>query len=158
MQVKSSPIEGRSKYTMRTANHRILPLNLDNLRPLHIVRAIASVLVLVLVGNSVAFAAFKAGDPVKLQQKLTTLGIGSKVRATELDGSSVTGKLAAVRDDGFDLSVKKGGPPLTLAYSQVARVDHQLSTGASVGIVVVCVVGVVAVIAVVVGIHIKNSI
>jgi hypothetical protein len=126
-------------------------------RPTHIVRAIASVLALVLLGNSVAFAALKAGDPVKLQQKLTTLGIGNKVRATELDGSSVTGKLAAVRDDGFDLTVKKGRPPLTLAYSQVARVDHQLATGASIGVVVVCVVGVVAVIAVVVGIQMRKN-
>ena len=142
---------------MRTANHRILPLNFDSLRPLHAVRAIASVLALVLLGNSVAFAALKAGDPVKLQQKLTTLGIGNKVRATEVDGSSVTGKLAAVRDDGFDLTVKKGRPPLTLAYSQVARVDHQLATGASIGVVVACVVGVVAVIAVVVGIQMRKN-
>ena len=142
---------------MRTANHRILPLNFDSLRPLHAVRAIASVLALVLLGNSVAFAALKAGDPVKLQQKLTTLGIGNKVRATEVDGSSVTGKLAAVRDDGFDLTVKKGQPPLTLAYSQVARVDHQLATGASIGVVVACVVGVVAVIAVVVGIQMRKN-
>jgi hypothetical protein len=128
-----------------------------HVRPTHIVRAIASVLTLVLLGNSVAFAALKAGDPVKLQQKLATLGIGNKVRATELDGSSVTGKLAAVRDDGFDLTVKKGRPPVTLAYSQVARVDHQLNTGASVGVVVVCVVGVVAVIALVVGIQMRKS-
>ena len=128
-----------------------------HVRPTHIVRAIASVLALVLLGNSVAFAALKAGDPVKMQQKLTTLGIGNKVRATELDGSSVTGKLAAVRDDGFDLTVKKGKPPVTLAYSQVARVDHQLSSGATTGIVVLCVVGVVAVIAVIVGVGLHNS-
>jgi hypothetical protein len=43
-------------------------------------RGIAAVLAVVLVGNSVAFAAGKALDPVKLKQKLTARGIGNSVK------------------------------------------------------------------------------
>jgi hypothetical protein len=42
---------------MRTVIHRIFPLNFDSLRPLHPVRAIAAVLAVVLLGNSVVLAA-----------------------------------------------------------------------------------------------------
>jgi hypothetical protein len=149
---------------MRTASHRIFPLNVDSLRPLHIVRAIASVLAVALLGNSVALAAgapkvITAMDPVKLKQALTTRGIGKSVKVTELDGTTVSGNLTSIRDDAFDVTLKKATQPITISYTQVSKEGNGgLSTGAQIGIGIVCVVGVAAVIAVVIGISVHNSI
>jgi sulfur transfer complex TusBCD TusB component (DsrH family) len=141
---------------MRTADHHIFPLNFDSLRPLHIVRAIASVLAVVLLGNSVALAAGAphvqtAMDPAKLEQKLTARGIGKSVKVTELDGTTVSGNLTAIRDDAFDVTLKKATQPITISYSQVSEEGNGgLTTGAKIGVVVSCVVVAAAVVAVVV--------
>ena len=142
---------------MRNVSHRIFPLNFDRLLPLHIVPAIASVLAVVLLGNSVVFAAGTALDPVKLKQKLTIRGIGNSVRVTELDGTTVSGTLAAIRDDGFDVTVKKAPQPIPISYSQVSKVGNGgLSTGAKIGIVILCVAAAAAIVAVI-GVKMKNS-
>ena len=141
---------------MRNVGHRIFPLNFDGLHPLHIVRAIASVLAVVLLGNSVALAAGApkvktATDPVKLKQKLTTRGIGKSVKVTELDGTTASGNLTAIRDDAFDVTLKKATQPITISYSQVSKEGNGgLTTGAKIGVVVVCVVVVAVVVAVVI--------
>jgi hypothetical protein len=109
---------------------------------MHIVRAIASVLAVALLGNSIAFAAGTPLDPFKLKQKLTARGIGKSIKVTELDGSIVSGNLTAIRDDAFDVTLKKATQPTPIAYSQVSKVGNGgLSTGAMIGIAV----GVVAV-------------
>ena len=142
---------------MRNVSHRMFPLNFDSLHPLHIVRAIASVLAVVLLGNSVAFAAGKALDPVKLEQKLTARGVGKSVKVTELDGTTVSGSLTAIRDDAFDVTLKKATQPITISYSQVSKEGNGgLTTGAKIGVVVVCVVVVAAVVAVVFAIKFKG--
>jgi len=130
---------------MRTANHRIFPLNVDSMHSLHIVRAIAAVLAVVLLGNSVALAAGApkvktAMDPIKLKQALTDRGLGKGIKVTELDGTTVVGNLTAIRDDAFDVTLKKATQPTTISYSQVSKVGNGgLSTGAKIGIVVGCV-------------------
>jgi hypothetical protein len=125
---------------MRAANHRIFPLNFDSSHSLRIVRAIAPVLAVVLLSNSVAFAANTALDPVKLKQNLTTRGIGKSVKVTELDGTTVSGNLMAIRDDTFDVTLKKATQPITISYSQVSKEGNGgLTTGAKIGIVVGCV-------------------
>ncbi|HUD21712.1 MAG TPA: hypothetical protein VMQ60_02610 [Acidobacteriaceae bacterium] len=147
---------------MRTASHRIFLLNVDSLHPLHIVRAIAAVLAVVLLGNSVAFAAGApkvktAMDPVKLKQTLTTRGIGKSVKVTELDGTTISGNLTAVLDDAFDVTLKKATQPVTISYSQVSKVGNGgLTTGAKVGIVILCVTAVVVIATVVVYEKFKN--
>jgi hypothetical protein len=147
---------------MRNAGHRIFPLNFDSLRPLHIVRAIASVLAVVLLGNSVALAAGApkvktAMDPAKLKQALTTRGIGKSVKVTELDGTTVSGSLTAIRDDAFDVTLKKATQPTTISYPQVSKEGNGgLSTGAKIGIGVSCVVVVAAVVAIVFAVKFKG--
>jgi hypothetical protein len=142
---------------MQIASHRTFPLNFDGLRPLHIVRGIAAVLAVVLVGNSVALAAGRAPDPVKLKQKLTIRGIGNSLKVTELDGTTVSGSLTAIRDDAFDVTLKKATKPTTISYSQVARVDNvRMSTGTKIGIVVLC-LGVAAAIVAVIGVKMEHS-
>ena len=112
------------------------PLNFDSSHSLHIVRAIASVLAVVLLGNSVALAAGApkvktAMDPVKLKQALAARGVGKSVKVTELDGTTVSGNLTAIRDDAFDVTLKKVTQPITISYSQVSKEGNGgLSTGA----------------------------
>ena len=147
---------------MRNVGHRIFPLNFDSLRPLQIVRTIASVLAVVLLGNSVALAAGApkvktAMDPVKLKQALAARGIGKSVKVTELDGATVSGDLTAIRDDAFDVTLKKAAQPITISYSQVSKLGNGgLSTGAKEGIAVGCVVVAAVVIAAVIGIGIYH--
>lgn len=133
---------------MRIENYRTFPLSLVPARPIRILRAIASVLALVLLSNSVAFAAATALDPVKLKQKLTTRGVHNSVKVTELDGTIVSGNLTAIRDDAFDVTVKMATQPITIPYSQVSKLGNGgLSTGAKIGITVSCVVAVAGVLA-----------
>ena len=147
---------------MRNVIHRIFPLNFDSLHPLHIVRAIASVLAVVLLGNSVALAAGApkvktAMDPVKLKQALAARGVGKSVKVTELDGTPVSGNLTAIRDDAFDVTLKRAAQPITISYSQVSKEGNGgLTTGAKIGVVVVCVVVVAVVVAVVFAIKFKG--
>jgi hypothetical protein len=141
---------------MRIASHRSFPHNIVNERALQMVRATAAVLAVVLLGNSVAFAAGTAPDPVKLKQKLATHGIGKSVRVTELDGTTINGNIVAIRDDDFDLTVKKTAQPVTIAYSRVARIDNPLSTGAKIGIIVGIVVVIAAVVAIVAASKVKG--
>src|ERR1035437_1388352 len=128
----------------------------DNVHPLHLFRAIAAVLAVVLLGNSIAFAAGgpqvkKEKDPAMLKKKLTIRGIGNSVRVTELDGTTVSGDLTAIRDDAFDVTLKKATQPITISYSQVSKEGNGgLTTGAKIGVVVVCVVVVAVVVAVVI--------
>jgi len=121
------------------------------MRPRRVLRAIAIVLAVSLLGNNIAVAAGTPLDPVNLKQKLTTRGIGKSVKVTELDGTIVSGNLSGIRDDAFDVTVKKATLPVTISYSQVSKERNGgLSTGAKIGIAVGCVVvaaGVLAIVA-----------
>jgi hypothetical protein len=136
---------------MRNAGNRFFLLKLDRMRPRRVLRAIAIVLAVSLLGNNIAVAAGTPLDPVNLKQKLTTRGIGKSVKVTELDGTIVSGNLSAIRDDAFDVTVKKATLPVTISYSQVSKERNGgLSTGAKIGIAVGCVVvaaGVLAIVA-----------
>jgi hypothetical protein len=111
-----------------------------------------------LLGNSVALAAGTALDPVKLKQALTDRGLGKGIKVTELDGATVSGSLAAIRDDAFDVTVKKATQPITISYSQVSKVGNSgLSTGAKIGIIVGCVTVAVVITAAVFYDKFKNS-
>ena len=117
---------------------------------MHIVRAVVAVLAVVLFGNSVALAAGVPMDAGKLKHALTARGVGKSVKVTELDGTLVSGNLAAIRDDGFDVAVK-GMQPMTIPYAEVSKVGNGgLSTGVKIGIVLGCVVVAVAVTAVII--------
>lgn len=138
------------------ARQRAFPV--DKVRLTHIFRGIAAVLAVVLLGNSVAFAAGTALDPVKLKQKLTTRGIGNSVKVMELDGTTVSGNIAAINDDNFQVSVKQAAQPVTISYAQVFKEGNGgLSVGAKIGIAVGCVVVVAAVIAIVVASKLKGG-
>jgi hypothetical protein len=87
-----------------------------------------------LLCNSVAFAAAKPADPVKLKQTLTARGIGKDIKVKELDGTTVTGILTGIHDDSLDITPGKTAQAVTIQYAQVSAVNHGMSTGSKVGI------------------------
>jgi hypothetical protein len=125
---------------MQIASHRIFRLNLVRVRLSHIFRAIASVLAVVLLGNSVAFAAGApkvktAMDPAMLKQTLTTRGIGKGVKVKELDGTIVVGTLTGIQDGNFQVAPKSATQSITIQDANVASIHNSgLSTGAKIGI------------------------
>jgi hypothetical protein len=142
---------------MRNAGHRIFPLNFLHVRALHLVRAIAAVLAVVLLGNSVALAAGApkvktAMDPVKLKQTLTGRGLGKGIKVTELDRTQQAGILTAIHDDTFEVVPnEKEAKVVVIPFAQVSAVRNTgMSAGAKVGIVILCVTVVAGIIAVVI--------
>jgi hypothetical protein len=117
-----------------------------------LLRPLTAVLAMTLTANSITLAA--PPDPVKLSNKLTARGIGKSVKITESDGTVVTGKLVAIRNDSFDLMPTAAAQQLTISYTQVVSIHNgPLSTGAKIGIVVGCIVVAVAVTLVIVAKH-----
>ena len=125
---------------MQIASHRVFRLNLVRVRLSHIFRAIASVLAVVLLGNSVAFAAGAptgkaAIDPAMLKQTLTTRGIGKGIKVKELDDTTVVGTLIAIQDDSFQITPNHAVQPVTIQDANVKSIHNSgLSTGAKIGI------------------------
>jgi hypothetical protein len=136
---------------MRNASHRIFSLNVDSLRSMHIVRAIAAVLAVALLCNSVALAAAGAPkvktamDPVKLKQALTDRGLGKGIKVTELDRTQQVGILTAIHNDTFEVVAnEKEAKVVVIPFAQVSAVHNTgMSAGAKVGIVILCVAVVV---------------
>jgi sulfur transfer complex TusBCD TusB component (DsrH family) len=125
---------------MQIASHRVFRLNLVRVRLSHIVRAIASVLAVVLLGNSVAFAADApkvktAMAPALLKQELTARGIGKGVKVKELDGTTIVGTLIVIQDDSFQITQNHAVQPMTIQDANVKSIRNSgLSTAAKVGI------------------------
>jgi hypothetical protein len=111
----------------------------------------AILLTALLAADSVALAAGPPEDSVQLKQALTHRGTGKGIRITETDGTVVTGVLTAIHDDSLELTPKKGAPPTTIPYVQVAEARNtglskgaKIAIGVTVGVVVA--VGIVAII------------
>jgi hypothetical protein len=133
-------------------------LTFDNVRRLRIVRAIAGVLAVVLLGNSVALAAGKPADPVKVKQSVSSRGIGKKVKVTEMDGRTVSGRLSLIGDDTFQVAPNNGAPAVTITYASVYKVGNGgMGVGAKIAIVVGCVLVAAGIAALVITNDIKKS-
>jgi hypothetical protein len=130
---------------MRSATSRASTLNPSSLHTLRVLRTISAGLSIMLVGNSVAFAAGVPLDPVTLKQTLTHRGIGKGIKVKELDGTTVSGTLTGIHDDSLEVAPGKTVQPVTIQYAQITSVHNTgMSTGAKVGIGVA--IGVVAII------------
>jgi hypothetical protein len=104
-------------------------------RALSLVRTLAALLSITLLCNSVALAAPKPLDPVKIKLTLTQRGIGKSVKVKELDGTTVTGVLTGIHDDSLEVAPGKTAQSITIQYAQVTSVHNDgMSTGAKVGI------------------------
>jgi hypothetical protein len=129
---------------MRSFVHRASRPSLSLLPSLGVLRVLALFLSVMLVGNSMAFAAGGPLDPVKLKQTLTDRGIGKSVKVKELSGTTISGIVTGIHDDSLDVTPSKTVQPVTIPYAQVASVHNSgMSTGAKVGIGIA--IGVVAV-------------
>jgi hypothetical protein len=98
------------------------------------IRKIALVLCLCLTANSMAVAAQRPMDATTAKQKVQAHKIGGKVRITESDGSEVTGKVASIDANTFQVQPKSGSP-IQISFSNVKAVHGGgLSTAAKIGI------------------------
>jgi hypothetical protein len=88
-----------------------------------LLRVLVAVLTLALVGNSIAYAQGPA-TPNATKQELLQQGISKHIKVKEVDGTTVKGTLTAVNDDSFQIIPKDGGPPLSIAFSQVVKVTR----------------------------------
>ena len=123
---------------MRFVRYRASKLNSSSLRTFRILRTMAAVLSLMLVSNSIAWAAGTPLDPVKLKQTLTQRGIGKAVKLKELDGTIVIGVLTGIHDESLEITPSKTVQAITIQYAQISAVHNSgMSTGAKVGIGIV---------------------
>jgi hypothetical protein len=101
-----------------------------------------------LLGNDVAFAAVPPMNAGTAKQVIVTRGVGKSVKVTETDGTVVTGKIAAIEDDKFEITAKDAAAPVSIPFSQVKDVHNGgLSKGAKIGIVLAVVGAAIAIIA-----------
>jgi len=113
--------------------------------PSTFLRQLALVLCLSLFGNSIGFAAEKHKNPPTIQEQLQQHGVGKQVRIVRTDGTQLKGSITTLNPADFQLAPKKGAP-VTVAYTDIKEVHGPgLSTGAKVGISVLCVIGVVVI-------------
>jgi hypothetical protein len=118
---------------------------------------VALVLSNTLIGNSIAFAALPPMDAMTAKQAIATRGVGKRVKVTETDGTVVTGQIAAIEDEKFDVRAKDAAPAVPIPFSQVKDVHNAgLSKGAKIGIVLAVVGAAIAITAAVL-IHDFNS-
>ena len=84
--------------------------------------------------------------------------MGKSVKVTETDGTVVTGKIAAIEDDKFEITAKGAAPAVSIPFSQVKDVHNAgLSKGAKIGIVLAVVGAAIAITAAVLVHDFHNS-
>jgi hypothetical protein len=100
-------------------------------------RLTSTFLVLVLLSNSLAFAAKKPADPAVIKAKIQSRGVGQGVRVTLTGGTDAKGVIVAIHDQGFALKLKTVDQPREIEYAQITGVHNdKLTRGQKVGIVV----------------------
>jgi hypothetical protein len=100
---------------------------------MHIKRALSLLLTLAIFGNAMAYAAPRQLDAAKAKETLIKRGIGNGVRITQSDGTDVTGILAAIHDDSFEVTPLQASMPTTIPYAQVTGIHNDKSIGAQMG-------------------------
>jgi hypothetical protein len=114
-------------------------------------RPAATLLVPVLLSNSLVFAAKKPADPAVMKAKIQARGVGQGVRVTLADRTEVKGLIVSVGEQSFAVKAEKADKPQEIEYAQLTGVHNDKPTrGQTVGIVVAVVAVWIIVIAVVV--------
>lgn len=119
-------------------------------------RLVSLVIVCTLMGNDVVLAATPM-DAATVKQKVDARGVGKGLKVTETGGTTITGSIVWIGEEGFRLKVKNEPQPTEISFAQVTGVRNSgLSRGAKIGIAVGIVAVVVVVVAVVL-VHAFNS-
>jgi cell division protein FtsL len=114
-------------------------------------RFAATLLVVVLLGDSIALASKKPIDPAVMKAKIQARGVGQGVRVTFADKTELTGTIVAVNDQTFALKPKKAAQPSQVEYAKVTGVyEDKLTRGQKVALVAIA----VAVVVVIVGVYV----
>jgi hypothetical protein len=107
------------------------------------VRFTAMLLLPVLIGSSVAFAAGKPVDPMAIRAKVQAHGVGQGIRVSLADNTEVKGLIVSIGDQSFVVKAKGAAQPQEIQYAQVIAVHNaKMGTGTRV-IIAVAIVGAV---------------
>ena len=121
-------------------------------------RFTAMFLAVVLLSNSVAFAAKKPAGPAVMKAKIQARGVGQGVRVTLTDQPDVKGVIVAIHDESFVVKSKKATEPQEIEYAHVTGVHNdKLTRGEKVGIVAGAVATAVVIFAVVLTVKFEHS-
>ncbi len=121
-------------------------------------RFAATLLIVVLLGDSLALAAKKPIDPAVVKAKIQARGVGQGVRVTFADKTALIGTIVAVNENTFALKPEKTVQPVQVEYAWVTGVHpDKLSRGQTVTVVVCVVAAVIVVVAVILTRDIGNG-
>jgi hypothetical protein len=120
-----------------------------------ILRTLAVLLSITLLGNSIALADEPAANPAQLKKILISRGIGKGIWVKEIDGKTVKGTLTGIHEDSLDITPKHATQNQTIAYTQISDVQQTgMTADSKILIGIVAVVG-LAVLVVAVALHVK---
>lgn len=88
--------------------------------PPGLLRVIAGVLGVAMLGSSVALAAGPVDQSAKFKQQVAERGVGKFVKLKETDGTRVDGVVTAIHDETFEVTPKTTMKPVMVPYAQVA--------------------------------------
>lgn len=115
-----------------------------------LLRITALLLITVLLGNDLAYAAKRSMDVAQIKAKIEARGVGQGVRVNLVDKTEQKGLITSIGEQSFTLKPQKNAQTVDVSYAQVTGVHpDKLSTGQKVAIVVGIAVAAVAVVAIV---------
>lgn len=99
-----------------------------------LLQCIAFVLLVSILGDSLAYAETPTLPPATAKQMVQARGVGKGIKVKEADGTTIRGKIVSIGEDSFGVQV--GSKAATeISYAQVTMVQRPgLSTWAKVGI------------------------
>jgi translation initiation factor IF-2 len=93
-------------------------------------RNTALLLILASLTSQLSSASQRPIDPVAVEAKIASRGVGQGVRVTLQDGTEVKGMIVSIGDQDFVVKAKNADLAQTISYAQVTGVHRgRLSTG-----------------------------
>lgn len=103
-----------------------------------LMRITALLLIPVLLGNNLAYAAKKPIDAAQIKAKVEARGVGQGVRVTLADKTEQKGLIVSIGEQSFALKPRNAAQPVDVSYASVTAVHaDKLSTGQKVAIIAV---------------------
>lgn len=103
---------------------------------MELLRRFSSLLLIpLLCAQTILLAAAPVPDEAVIRLKVSSYGIGHRVRVDLADKTRVKGIILSIDDKSFAVKPKGNAPPQTIPYSSVLRIHKDgLSTGQKIGI------------------------
>jgi hypothetical protein len=121
-------------------------------------RLTATLLIVALLGNSLAFAGKKPVDPVVMKAKVQARGVGRGVRITLADLTEAKGVIVSVAEQSFTIKSKDAAQPREIQYAQVTGAHNDKMGAGTKVIIIVAIAGAdVGIAAAIVEIVLRNA-